>query len=106
MLPSPLRLWVGYADGSPVGAAASYVAHGLHVLALGVVLAAARRRGHRQALLRAAGRPGRATIGGPVQRHEPPRGRTQRLSAGHPLHAVATSPVVTPGGTAGHGAAL
>lgn len=23
MLPSPLRLWVGYADGSPVGAAAS-----------------------------------------------------------------------------------
>ena len=53
MLASPLRLWVGYADGRPVGAAASYVAHGLHVLALGVVLSEARRRGYWQALLRA-----------------------------------------------------
>jgi hypothetical protein len=35
VLASPLRLWVGYADERPVGAAASYVAHGLHVLALG-----------------------------------------------------------------------
>jgi hypothetical protein len=53
VLATRLRLWVGYADGRPVGAAASYVAHGLHVLALGVVLAEARRRGYWQALLRA-----------------------------------------------------
>jgi hypothetical protein len=53
VLATPLRLWVGYADGRPVGAAASYVAHGLHVLALGVVLAEARRRGYWRALLRA-----------------------------------------------------
>jgi hypothetical protein len=53
VLASPLRLWVGYADERPVGAAASYVAHGLHVLALGVVLPEARRRGYWQALLRA-----------------------------------------------------
>jgi hypothetical protein len=46
VLASPLRLWVGYADGCPVGAAASYVAHGLHVLALGVVLPEARRGGY------------------------------------------------------------
>jgi hypothetical protein len=52
VLASPLRLWVGYAGGRPVGAAASYVAHGLHVLALGVVLPQARRRGYWQALLR------------------------------------------------------
>lgn len=53
VLGGPLRLWVGYARGRPVGAAASYVAHGLHVLALGVVLPEARRRGHWRALLRA-----------------------------------------------------
>ena len=53
VLASPLRLWVGYAGGRPVGAAASYLAHGLHVLALGVVLAETRRRGYWQGLLRA-----------------------------------------------------
>src|SRR4029450_4354785 len=53
VLASPLRLWVGYADERPVGADASYVAHGLHILALGVVLPEARRRGYWQPLLRA-----------------------------------------------------
>jgi hypothetical protein len=52
VLASPLRLWVGSINKRPVGAAASYVAHGLHVLALGVVLREARRRGYWQALLR------------------------------------------------------
>jgi GNAT superfamily N-acetyltransferase len=46
-----LRLWVGRAGGEPVAAAASYVAHGLHVLAVGVVLPHARGRGYWRTLL-------------------------------------------------------
>jgi hypothetical protein len=46
VLATPLRLWLGRVGGRPVGAAASYVAHGFHVLALGVVLPEARRRGY------------------------------------------------------------
>lgn len=51
-LSSGLRLWVGYAEGEPVAAAASFVAHGLHVLAVGVVLPRARGRGYWRTLLR------------------------------------------------------
>lgn len=52
VLGSGLRLWVGYADGEPVGAAASFVAHDLHVLSVGVVLPAARGKGYWRSLLR------------------------------------------------------
>lgn len=48
---SGLRMWVGYAGGEPVGAAASYVALGLHVLAMGVVLPHARGHGYWRSLL-------------------------------------------------------
>jgi hypothetical protein len=51
VLATPLRLWLGRVGGRPVGAAASYVAHGFHVLALGVVLPEARRRGYWETLL-------------------------------------------------------
>lgn len=53
VLSTPLRLWAGRVDGRPVAAAASYVAHGFHLLALGVVLPEARRRGYWETLLRA-----------------------------------------------------
>lgn len=49
---SGLRLWTGYADGEAVAAAGSYVALGLHVLAIGVVLPHARARGYWRTLLR------------------------------------------------------
>ena len=48
---SGLRMWVGHADDEPVAAAASYVALGLHVLAIGVVLPRARGRGYWRTLL-------------------------------------------------------
>lgn len=51
-LRSDLRLWVGYASGEPVAAAASYVALGLHVLSIGVVLPKARGHGYWRTLLR------------------------------------------------------
>ncbi|HEV8163313.1 MAG TPA: N-acetyltransferase [Actinomycetota bacterium] len=51
VLDTPLRLWLGCVGGRPVGAAASYIAHGFHVLALGVVLPEARRRGYWETLL-------------------------------------------------------
>jgi hypothetical protein len=85
VLATPLRLWVGAGRGACRGAPPRLLAG---------------------AAARAPGRPGRAAIGGPVQRHEPPRGRTQRLPPGHPLHAVATSPAVTAGGAGGHGGAM
>jgi len=52
VLSTPLRLWVGYAAGEPVAAAASYLAHGLHVLAMGVVAPHARGRGYWRTMLR------------------------------------------------------
>src|SRR4029453_18266229 len=51
----------------------------------------------------AAGRPGRAAIGKPVQRHEPRRGRAERLPTDYPFYAVATSPAVTAGRASGPG---
>lgn len=51
VLSSSLRLWLGRAEGEPVAAAASYVAHGLHVLAIGVVLPHARGSGYWRTLL-------------------------------------------------------
>lgn len=53
VLATRLRLWVGYAEGEPVAASASYLAHGLHVLAMGVVLPDARGNGYWRAMLRA-----------------------------------------------------
>jgi GNAT superfamily N-acetyltransferase len=52
VLAVPLRLWVGYADGYAVGAAASWMEHGLQVCALGVVLPEYRGRGYWRTLLR------------------------------------------------------
>jgi GNAT superfamily N-acetyltransferase len=52
VLKTPLRQWVGYADGQPVGAGASWVTDGLHVCAMGVVLPGYRGRGYWRALLR------------------------------------------------------
>lgn len=52
LLDTPMRLWLGRAGGWAVGAAASYVAAGLHVLIMGVVLPQARRRGYWETLLR------------------------------------------------------
>jgi hypothetical protein len=49
---SGLRMWLGYAEGEPVAAAASFVAFGLHVLAIGVVLPHARGKGYWRSLLR------------------------------------------------------
>jgi hypothetical protein len=51
VLGSGLRMWLARLDGEPVGAAASYVAHGLHVLSVGVVLPEARGRGVWRTLL-------------------------------------------------------
>jgi hypothetical protein len=51
VLAGGLRLWVGRVRGEPVAAAASYVARGLHVLAIGVVLPHARGRGYWRSLL-------------------------------------------------------
>src|SRR5512132_3930176 len=44
------------------------------------------------AATRTAGRPRRAAIGKPVQRHERCRGGAERLPTDHPLHAVTTRP--------------
>ncbi len=52
VLGSGLRLWLGRVRGEPVAACASYVARGLHVLALGIVLPHARGRGYWRTLLR------------------------------------------------------
>lgn len=46
------RGWVGYSDGQPVAIGTSYVAHGIHVLALGATLPSHRGRGAWQALAR------------------------------------------------------
>jgi hypothetical protein len=51
VLGSGLRMWLARLDGEPVGAAASYVAHGLHVLSVGVVLPEARGGGVWRTLL-------------------------------------------------------
>jgi hypothetical protein len=52
VLGTAMRLWLGRVAGRPVGAAASYVAGGLHVAAMGVVRPEARRRGYWETLLR------------------------------------------------------
>lgn len=52
ILGSRLRMWTAYADGRPVGAAASFVAPAMHVAAMGVVLPAYRGRGIWRHLLR------------------------------------------------------
>ncbi|HLN78095.1 MAG TPA: hypothetical protein VK204_13685 [Nocardioidaceae bacterium] len=52
VLSSGLRMWVGYSGREPVAAAASYVAFGLHVLAIGVVLPRVRGQGYWRSLLR------------------------------------------------------
>lgn len=52
VLSSGMRLWLGSIGEEPVAACASYVAHGVHVLAIGVVLPHARGRGYWRTLLR------------------------------------------------------
>jgi hypothetical protein len=56
---SAVRHWIGYLDGTPSGAAASHVAHGVVNLCLAATLPAARRRGvwHALATARCASAP-------------------------------------------------